>query len=454
MRHILYAILLTALFASAFSGCGGQARADYVPDYSGAVNALAQRQDYAVSPDGTVWARYVNSTGIERWRASSMPGTLWGGMGGFGQAVAKRNAVLTSPALPRSLKRDYAGKLWGETVNSSGNRVLTAYSSMPLTVGTLKDNLLLFKKDGSPTPSGTFTRASAAWYYDAAGSWTQSASGADRHGFVNISTVAGKWQKGGYLGEGSVTNYAVNSEAPASQTVYISLAGQYCLWVEGTGTCQIAAGASSPATGTGWGTATTVSPVVVNITVSGNVALTVSGSLTRFQLEDKYFKRSYVQTAGAAATKVADVLGIPLPVSQAAFDSSGTIAVDYIPETATVNPTSTNYRFLVYGPTTNQQVVALQITTGGGVNLRCYDGTTAQSISIGPLVMKKYRLAVAWGGGTVKVYDITDGLSASGSYDGSWDTPATLNLGGPLNGWLKSFRYFDRKLTDAEVNAL
>jgi len=140
----------------------------------------------------------------------------------------------------------------------------------------------------------------------------------------------------GALIEEARTNYLLNSGTPASQTTgTLPATGQgfYTLWIIGSGSASVAAGT---ATGTGFGTATQGSPIVFNITVGGTVVVTVSGSVSVFQLEDGPGPSSYIPTTSATVARAADILRI----TNSAFTPwQGSLAITFIPLSGGFNAT-------------------------------------------------------------------------------------------------------------------
>lgn len=126
----------------------------------------------------------------------------------------------------------------------------------------------------------------------------------------------------GVLIEQAATNLFLNSSAPVTQTITIGSTGSYTLTAWGSsGSVTVAAGT---ATGTGFGTATasiTGGSVTFNITVTGTITCTVSGSPLYVQVESGTFHTSPIITAGSSATRAADVITLIGPAQTAALNA-------------------------------------------------------------------------------------------------------------------------------------
>jgi lysophospholipase L1-like esterase len=137
-------------------------------------------------------------------------------------------------------------------------------------------------------------RSTEATYRDAGGQWQTVAANQ-----LRVSP-------GGLVVEPAKTQRYPTPSAPAAGTTATLGVGTWIFWVEGAGSQTISAGT---AVGTGWGTATAASPVVITITTAGTAILSaVTGSLTRAQLEGTgVFLTSFMP----GASRNQDVVTIP-----------------------------------------------------------------------------------------------------------------------------------------------
>ena len=134
-----------------------------------------------------------------------------------------------------------------------------------------------------------FSRASVGEYIDTAGTVQQAAVDMPRFDYRN-----------GYrqlLLEGPATNLFLNAFAPSTQTVAVVSGTQYTVSCRGTGGLSV--------TGAATGSVTQASPLTFTAS-STSLTITVSGSLSRVQIEAGSVPSSFVQTGGAPATRSAD----------------------------------------------------------------------------------------------------------------------------------------------------
>lgn len=145
----------------------------------------------------------------------------------------------------------------------------------------------------------------------------------------------------GILVEGSpATNFLLNSATPATQTTGTLPVGPIALWCNGAGSAALTAGT---ATITGLGTCTQGNEVDATVTVAGTAVVTVTGTLSMFQLENNTQGSSYVITTTATATRGAETVTLNgLNLNGAALS----IVVEFQP---TVVVAATNYGLIGNG---------------------------------------------------------------------------------------------------------
>jgi hypothetical protein len=148
----------------------------------------------------------------------------------------------------------------------------------------------------------TFTRSTQGTYiHPDTGARTIAAIDEDR-----FQKIRGKKA---LLMEGQTTQHLLNSQTPATQTTGSLATGTYILWCEGTGSAAVA---GNTATITGAGTATQGVPVVFEVTAAGTVDVTVTGSLTFFQLEGMPVETSAIYSTTSATVRGLDVCSLAL----------------------------------------------------------------------------------------------------------------------------------------------
>jgi hypothetical protein len=149
----------------------------------------------------------------------------------------------------------------------------------------------------------TFTRASSGTFVGSDGVLQTAVTDVPR--FDHNPTTG---ESLGLLVEEARTNLLLNSGTLSTQSVTVT-AVAHTLSFTGTGTITLTGvSTAGPLVGTGTGEANRVS--LTFTPTAGSLTLTVSGTVTNAQLEAGAFRTSYIATAGAAATRSADVVSI------------------------------------------------------------------------------------------------------------------------------------------------
>lgn len=157
-----------------------------------------------------------------------------------------------------------------------------------------------------------------------------------------------------YLLEPAATNFFLNSNAPATQTIALT-AGQYTIAVVGTGSIALTGGST--------GTVTASAPLT--FTTSGSVTFTVSGSVTRAQVESGPRATSHIPTTVSAASRSADVMTTPLVNNTNFIQNSGLLLLHYMPLYNSVETSSTP--ILSIGSITHTHATGYAVSDGTNV---------------------------------------------------------------------------------------
>ncbi|WP_323039928.1 hypothetical protein [Gemmobacter sp.] len=154
---------------------------------------------------------------------------------------------------------------------------------------------------GRLTPGGfgqtiQFARATTASFHDASGVMQTAAIDQPR-----IDHDRGTGLVRGLLVENARTNLLLNAATPVTQTVSVT-AALHALSFRGTGTITLSGAHSASLTGPGGN----ARAVLVFTPAAGALSLTVSGSVQMAKLEAGNCATSFIPTAGAPATRLAD----------------------------------------------------------------------------------------------------------------------------------------------------
>jgi hypothetical protein len=283
-------------------------------------------------------------------------------------------------------------------------------------------------------PRITLTRAAgAATYFDATGTLQNAGTNVPR--FDNDpATLAPR----GLLIEEARTNLLLNSATLGTQTVTVAAAPN-TLSFYGTGTVTLS-GVSTAGPLVGTGASDHVS--LTFTPTAGSLVCTVTGSVSNAQLELGAFPTSYIPTAGATATRAADIASLPW-----VYTTPGSICVE-----AYIAGGVTNGR--VIGQTTAQ--LAPLIYQGGTTVLQMWDGNTVLATPNGVVPGSVNKMASTWGmgAGTISLNGrITSGLQPVGY--AALNTMALFQDNLPaaerVSGWLSRVRYWTQALSPQQA---
>lgn len=216
----------------------------------------------------------------------------------------------------------------------------------------------------------------------------------------------------GLVLEGSATNFLLNSDSPATQSVSLA-AGTYTLSLTGSGSVALSGGPT--------GTATATSPVTFTLVGTTSVTFTKSGTVSTFDCQNLPFASSHISTGAAAVTRGADSCGI-VPLQQeirysndlsqsSAWTVSGmsqpTVSgglstvtfgstAHYIYQATTpTDPTSTRTAYVRIRQGTLSGSVKLQVMDSGGTIIG--SATTITTANLSPSTSQTYAVTVTPG---------------------------------------------------------
>jgi lysophospholipase L1-like esterase len=310
---------------------------------------------------------------------------------------------------------------------------------------------------GQTPPGMTGGRASAANYWNSSGVRTAANPDAVRFDYNPLTL-----QSRGLLIEEQATNFLLNSLSPANQTVTLST-GSFTLWMEGTGSVAVAAGT---AVGTGFGTASNSTGigtygtfVPFTITTAGTVTVTITGSVTAFQLETGSGPTSMITTTSAAATRAADNFNL---ISFPWNSLEGTLVVDSM---IGVTPSAVR-KILAITQSSGSEAELVDMFYAANVrqtNVRSANTVVAMLNQVSTTMpMTLYRMATAMKlddyalaiNGTLVGTD-TSGAMPAGVLDTIALGRRSLNNNSQyLNGWIRKQSYYPTRLTNSQIQSL
>lgn len=356
------------------------------------------------------------------------------------------NAVAYSPTNGRTYRRIIAGAGTTDPISDGTNwraLLLDISTFLPAIRPTL---LVDFANSLAVDPRITFSRASAATQVNKFGLLELVASGASRIDYDPV-TLACR----GFLVEEARTNLVLNSvlagTSLATQSVTVT-AVPHTLSFYGTGTVTLSGTSSGSLVGSG---AYPTRSTLTFTPTAGSLTLTVTGSVQFAQLEVGAFASSFIPTAGATATRAADVAVMTGTSFTGWFSANeGT----FVTQTDTTAPASGGY---VYSADRGSAGPRLQLN---------WSSTTVQNAAVVDDASALVVSLTGTGGSNAFAYKLNDfAMAASGtiSTDTVGGVPSALTrlvIGASpsgvsqLNGHIRSIAYYPKRLTNTELQAL
>ena len=306
---------------------------------------------------------------------------------------------------------------------------------------------------GDALPSAlTFSRASTATYYNAAGTLVTAASGSPRLTYDPVTHAAL-----GLLVEEQRTNLLLNSLLDgtnlSTQSVTVA-ATPYTLSFYGTGQIVLSGSATATVVGTG---AYPTRKTYTFTPSAGSLTLTVTGTVQFANLEAGAFETSFVPTGAASATRAADVVTCTGSAFSQWFNASeGTLVVEAVMPNANIGTVALiNLVYIGDGPGT-EYIQVYQYESSFGAAIR-HGGAWEAAISTTKTAGVVEKLAIAWAANDVAVAirGAIAGTDATVTLPTGIDR-LTLGLGTPgtVVYTIKRIRYWRKRLTNAQLQAL
>lgn len=425
--------------------------------YESAMTTLAPSGLFSDVPDseGIALMAFAESTGWESWTTN----TDWmktGTVGGWYGVTVSGGHVTAIDLSGNNLNGDMDttlddfSDLYGN-VNLSDNASLT---NIPLwTYNVAKLDLTDDLVDDVSGNAMSITRDGDLVYLGADD--TYQTAGTDE-------AAIGKY---GLFHDGAGTQYFVNPETPVTQTIDLGT-GDFCLWVAGTGSAEVAA---NTATIAGAGTATDGAEVTFEVTGAGTVDVTITGDLDWCQLESGAFPSSRIYNPGtlgdgsttSRTTQAADVAGNGLSIALADLDArvlaclsgEGTMICEWRPEFPKDDATAGAYSIVGSNDDNRHNEFIWYYK-----NIGAADGTN--TVHLGPQSdYTNHFFAAKWQGSILKTLLSKDGGSTwtttTGSFDGAFTAGTHLRLfyDNPYPQWLRNLQFYDKALTDTEIES-
>lgn len=305
----------------------------------------------------------------------------------------------------------------------------------------------IINDDGQLAPYVTFTRSSTATYYGSDGLLKTAAANEPRYDYDPVTL-----QLRGLLIEEQRTNLLLDSASLSTQTRTVT-AVAHTLSFQGTGTVTLSgASTAGPLVGTGANNRVTLTFTPT----AGSLTLTVSGTVTNAQLEAGTFATSYIPTTMAAVTRAADVARVPALSSIGFNPTEGTLFAQAsfmapAPHTSVQGIVSIqNNAFTNFHLINRQTAGALFGTSVDSGVSQAYPNTglmPTNTVFKTAYAYKANDFGICTNGGT----PVTDN---AGTVASAVNTMLVGNASGLLNGHIRRLRYYPRRLSNQQLQAL
>ena len=280
------------------------------------------------------------------------------------------------------------------------------------------------------TAPATFTRNSTATYIDANGV------------LQTVGINVPRFQNGRYLCETATTNRFLQSGTPATQVITVVSGTIYTVQCYGSGSITLS----------GAGTGSVIEGAPRTFTASStSLICTVSGSLSRAQVETGTQATSYIPTTTTPMDRVADSLHYA--VGDVITQGQGSLYYEFLGG----NISSTVRRILNLSDGTYSNRIYPYIKDTGGVALICVTaGITTVSIGTATILSTLNKLLVSYETNSVKLY-VNGVLFGTDTNCAIPINLTTLSIGCSHDGTLQlnteigNIKYFKEVLTKAQA---